>query len=66
MKADLNVIDYAGLRLHAPRVVSDLPGGGRRLVQDAEGYRATILSGRVVQTDGRPNGARPGRLVRSR
>src|SRR3546814_9076222 len=39
-KADINIIDHDGLRLHAPRVVADLPGGGRRLVQDAEGYRA--------------------------
>src|SRR3546814_15383862 len=50
-KADINIIDHDGLRLHAPRVVADLPGGGRRLVQDADGYRATIVSGVIVPRD---------------
>src|SRR3546814_21002404 len=63
-KADINIIDHDGLRLHAPRVVADLPGGGRRLVQDADGYRATILSGVIVQRDGKHMGPRPGRMVR--
>jgi N-acyl-D-aspartate/D-glutamate deacylase len=63
-KADLNVIDYARLQLHAPRVSYDLPAGGRRLLQDATGYRATILSGVVTQRDDQPTGALPGRLVR--
>jgi N-acyl-D-aspartate/D-glutamate deacylase len=63
-KADLNLIDYDGLRLHPPRVVRDLPAGGRRLVQKADGYRATIVSGRVVYRDGEPTGELPGRLVR--
>jgi N-acyl-D-amino-acid deacylase len=66
MKADLNVIDYAGLRLHAPRVINDLPGGGRRLVQGADGYRVTVVSGQIVQRDGHATHARPGRLVRGR
>jgi N-acyl-D-amino-acid deacylase len=66
MKADLNLIDYAGLRLHAPRVIDDLPGGGRRLVQDADGYRMTLVSGCIVQTNGEATGARPGRLVRGK
>lgn len=64
MKADLNLIDHRKLRLRAPRVVDDLPGHGRRLVQDADGYRMTLVSGCVVQRDGRPTRARPGRLVR--
>ncbi|WP_428672097.1 N-acyl-D-amino-acid deacylase family protein [Reyranella sp.] len=63
-KADLNVIDYDRLQLHAPRVAYDLPAGGRRLLQDATGYRATIVAGVVTQRDDRPTGALPGRLVR--
>lgn len=64
MKADLNVIDLDRLRLHPPRPVSDLPGGGRRLVQDADGYDATIVSGEITYRAGQPTGALPGRLVR--
>lgn len=63
-KADLNVIDYDRLRLHAPEVVYDLPSGGRRLVQRADGYTATIVSGVPVYRDGEATGALPGRLVR--
>jgi N-acyl-D-aspartate/D-glutamate deacylase len=63
-KADLNVIDYDRLRLHSPEVVYDLPGGGRRLIQRAEGYRATIVSGQCVVRDDVPTGVLPGRLVR--
>jgi N-acyl-D-aspartate/D-glutamate deacylase len=63
-KADLNVIDFDRLMLHAPEVARDLPGGGRRLVQRAEGYAATIVSGAVVYRDGVATGALPGRLVR--
>ncbi len=63
-RADLNVIDYTGLRLEAPRVAYDLPAGGRRLVQKAHGYVATIVAGVVTQRDGEPTGALPGRLVR--
>jgi N-acyl-D-amino-acid deacylase len=66
MKADLNVIDYDGLKLRAPRVVFDLPAGGRRLEQEAIGYRATIVSGVTVARDDQPTGALPGRLVRGR
>jgi N-acyl-D-aspartate/D-glutamate deacylase len=63
-KADLNVIDFEGLRLHMPRMAYDLPAGGRRLVQDASGYVATMVSGTVTRRDGVDTGARPGRLVR--
>jgi N-acyl-D-aspartate/D-glutamate deacylase len=63
-KADINVIDYARLRLCAPEVVYALPDGGRRLMQRAEGYVATILSGQPVFRDGEPTGALPGRLIR--
>jgi len=63
-KADLNVIDLDRLTLHAPTVAHDLPGGGRRLVQRADGYAATIVNGTVVYRDGDATGALPGRLVR--
>jgi len=63
-KADLNIIDLDRLLLHAPEVVRDLPTGGRRLVQRAQGYKATIVSGSLVCRDGAPTGVFPGRLVR--
>jgi N-acyl-D-aspartate/D-glutamate deacylase len=64
-KADINVIDHGALRLHAPHVVHDLPGGGRRLSQQATGYRATLVSGVVTRRDGADTGARPGQLIRA-
>jgi len=63
-KADLNVIDLDRLHLHAPVPIYDLPAGGRRLSQRADGYVATIVSGKVTYKDGEPTGALPGRLVR--
>jgi len=63
-KADLNVIDYDRLYLHAPYPVRDLPSGGRRLMQRADGYVATIKSGTVTYRDGEFTGALPGRLIR--
>jgi N-acyl-D-amino-acid deacylase len=65
-KADLNVIDHAALRLHKPVITYDLPAGGRRLDQTADGYVATIVSGEVIAEDGVPTDARPGKLVRGR
>ncbi|MGI9162381.1 MAG: N-acyl-D-amino-acid deacylase family protein [Mycobacterium sp.] len=65
-KADLNVIDHAGLVLHRPVIVHDLPGDGRRLDQTADGYVATIVSGEVIAENGVPTAARPGRLIRGR
>jgi N-acyl-D-aspartate/D-glutamate deacylase len=65
-KADLNVIDYDRLGLQAPVAKYDLPAGGRRLYQRADGYDATILSGAVTFRDGHPTGELPGRLVRGR
>jgi N-acyl-D-aspartate/D-glutamate deacylase len=64
MLGDLNVIDYEHLQLGAPYVVADLPAGGKRLLQGATGYVATIKSGTVTFTDGKDTGARPGVLVR--
>jgi N-acyl-D-aspartate/D-glutamate deacylase len=62
--ADLNVIDFEQLRLFRPEAVYDLPAGGRRLVQRAEGYRYTVKSGQVTFEDGHHTGALPGTLVR--
>ena len=64
MKADLNLIDHANLSLAPPTIVHDLPAGGRRLMQTAKGYAATIVSGEVVIDHDRPTGALPGRLLR--
>jgi N-acyl-D-aspartate/D-glutamate deacylase len=63
-KADINVIDYDRLHLHPPKVHYDLPVAGRRLLQQVDGYEATIVSGVVTQRNGAATGARPGRLVR--
>src|SRR6266481_4902809 len=63
-KGDLNVIDYDRLHLHPPKVHYDLPVGGRRLLQQVDGYDATVVSGVVTQRAGTATGARPGRLVR--
>jgi N-acyl-D-aspartate/D-glutamate deacylase len=63
-RADLNVIHHAGMKLHAPQVAYDLPAGGRRLIQRADGYVATIVAGEITYRDGQPTGALPGRLVR--
>lgn len=65
-KADLNVIDHAALRLHKPVISHDLPAGGRRLDQTADGYVATIVSGEIIAENGVPTAARPGKLVRGR
>jgi len=64
-KADINIIDYEGLRLHKPEVWYDLPAGGRRLMQRVEGYKATFVSGVPVFENGVHTGALPGKLVRA-
>jgi len=63
-RADLNVIDLDGLRLHRPEVHHDLPGGNRRLLQRATGYRHTFVRGVETYVDGVETGELPGRLVR--
>ena len=63
-KADINLIDFARLKVHVPTVVHDLPAGGRRMQQLADGYVATIVSGQVTYRNGEHTGALPGRLVR--
>ncbi|WP_127783163.1 amidohydrolase family protein [Rhodococcus sp. X156] len=63
-KADVNVIDMAGLRLHKPEIRHDLPAGGRRMVQRVDGYRHTVVSGQETYRDGEAVGPLPGRLIR--
>ena len=63
-KADINIIDYENVRLHDPEMVYDLPSGGKRLVQKADGYTATICDGVVTYENGVHTGQMPGRLVR--
>jgi N-acyl-D-aspartate/D-glutamate deacylase len=64
MKADLNVIDFDRLRCEPPVMSYDLPAGGKRLLQHARGYEATVVAGEVTYRDGDSTGALPGRLVR--
>ncbi|SEO83028.1 N-acyl-D-aspartate/D-glutamate deacylase [Trujillonella endophytica] len=63
-KGDLNVIDFERLAATKPTVVADLPAGGRRVMQGAQGYLHTLNSGVEVYADGEPTGELPGRLVR--
>ena len=65
MLADVNVIDHEALRLHGPRMVYDLPAGGKRLLQDVDGYRFTLKAGEVTFVDGKVTDARPGRTLRA-
>jgi N-acyl-D-aspartate/D-glutamate deacylase len=64
MKADVNVIDLDALTIEAPEMVFDLPANGRRMIQKASGYRATIVSGQVTFENGAPTGELPGKLIR--
>ncbi|HEY3842949.1 MAG TPA: amidohydrolase family protein [Acidimicrobiales bacterium] len=62
--ADVNVIDHEALTLESPEMVYDLPASGKRLIQRARGYVATIKSGVVVRDHDESTGERPGRLLR--
>ena len=64
MKADLNLIDFERLQLESPQIIFDLPAGGRRMFQGAQGYLATIVSGEVIMENGNYTGAVPGKLIR--
>jgi N-acyl-D-aspartate/D-glutamate deacylase len=64
MKADLNLIDYDRLAIEAPEMAFDLPAQGRRMIQRARGYVATIVSGEVTFENGEATGAMPGKLIR--
>ncbi len=63
MKADVNVIDFDNLRVRAPEMVYDLPSGGARLDQRADGYLATLVNGQVTYRNGEATEALPGRLI---
>jgi N-acyl-D-aspartate/D-glutamate deacylase len=65
LRADLNLIEWDALGVRHPEIAFDLPAGGKRLVQRATGYRATVVAGEVTFLDGEPTGALPGRLVRT-
>ena len=64
-RADINVIDLDHLTLHPPHPIDDLPAGGRRILQEATGYVATIVNGVATRRSDTDTGARPGRLVRA-
>jgi N-acyl-D-aspartate/D-glutamate deacylase len=64
-RADVNVVDFDALRIHPPELAFDLPGGSKRLLQRATGYRHTFVAGVETFADGEWTGATPGRLVRS-
>jgi N-acyl-D-aspartate/D-glutamate deacylase len=63
-RGDVNVIDFDGLRLHAPEFAYDLPAGGKRLLQRADGYLHTFVAGTEIRAGGESTGATPGRLIR--
>jgi N-acyl-D-aspartate/D-glutamate deacylase len=64
MKADINIIDFDNLEVDSPQIINDLPAGGRRMFQGAQGYIATIVSGEVIMENGVFTGAVPGQLIR--
>jgi N-acyl-D-aspartate/D-glutamate deacylase len=63
-RADVNVIDFERLAARRPEMQHDLPAGGKRLVQGADGYVATLVAGEVTYENGETRGPLPGRLVR--
>ena len=64
LRREFEAVDWDALAAHRPEILHDLPAGGRRLVQRASGYVATVVSGEVTHEDGKPTGALPGKLVR--
>ena len=64
-RADINIIDFDRLKLLRPVMLKDLPAGGQRLMQHADGYVATLVKGEVITKNGKLTGARPGHLVRA-
>ena len=63
-KADVNIIDFDNLKLRKPEVIYDLPAGGRRIYQEVDGYKATMVDGRFIYEDGESTGELPGQLIR--
>ena len=64
LRADINVVDFERLHVRLPQVSYDLPAGGRRVLQRADGYDHTFVAGTETFCNGEPTGARPGRLLR--
>ncbi len=64
MRADVNIIDFDNLNVRLPEIVNDLPAGGARLQQRADGYQMTLVKGEPTYIEGRATDALPGRLVR--
>ena len=64
MKADINIIDFDRLQISVPEIIYDLPAGGRRMMQTAEGYVATLVSGEVIAENGKMTDRLPGKLIR--
>jgi len=64
LRADINLIEFEALGIRHPEIVYDLPAGGKRLIQKATGYRATVQNGELTFEDGEETGALPGRLIR--
>ncbi len=64
MRADVNVIDFEHLKVRVPEIVHDLPAGGARLQQKADGYLATVVAGEITYRNGEATDALPGRLIR--
>ena len=65
MRADINLIDFDNLAVRAPEIVHDLPAGGARLQQKADGYLATLVAGEITYRNGEATDALPGRLIRA-
>ena len=63
-RADINLIDHDNLAISIPEMLYDLPANGKRLVQRATSYVATMVAGEITYRDGMPTGALPGHLVR--
>ena len=63
-KADINIIDFDNLNISTPEMAYDLPAGGRRLIQHARGYDATLVAGQVIFEQGQATGTLPGMLLR--
>ena len=64
MRADVNIIDFDNLNVRLPEIVNDLPAGGARLQQRADGYQMTMVKGEPTYIEGQATDALPGRLVR--
>src|SRR6185503_10423934 len=65
LRADVNVIDFANLKVQKPEIVHDMPANGRRFVQKVDGYRTTLVAGQPIFESGEHTGAMPGKLVRA-